>query len=825
MKTVYQMKDKLLAALILIIISIPVRAQSVVSGDAASLQVKGVVFDAFENRPLESTTIVLKDKINTIVKTTLTDKQGRFTIVVPARGTYSLRIFHTGYEPYSGTMEVKESATDIVSFPLLKQSTQLHEFEVKKRKPLVQSKGDKLVYNAAADIGNKSGTAADVLRKAPMVTVSADGAVNLRGNSNIKILLNGLPSGILAKNLKEALKMIPASTIQSIEVITAPSARYEAEGAAGVINIITREKIKSTAGNIDISAGNREQTASVGLNISRKKIDFNFMGSGIFEQERRNAELSRLLFYNGQNTGSLTQRSDMTQKTKGASLEMGTEYRPDSTQKIGVTLSYWHEQWPVKNSLYNHYDDMGKATEYNQSSDQKGSYHYFDLSFNYVKRYQRAKQELQLLGNLSRSKDRSNYNTDQFTPAGQHFFREISPNSGLSKDYSFQADYTHPFNKAGSSFAEMGVRLSKNDAVSNYAVYNNIDNRGSNDLKPDLQRSDSMRYFQDIVAAYISTDFQTKNNWRFRVGARYEFTRIAAGFKGAKPPFKANFSNLVPNILIAKKLNEIHELKFSYTERIRRPFIWDLNPYTDASDPRNLTMGNPRLRPELTRSLEASHIYNAPSGLNLVSSIYFNFSSNSIESLLTVDSSGISRTLPQNIASGKRLGTNINAYTQFNDNWTINGGLELYQVWFNSKALQIGNSGFFHSFNINTSYTISNGYTFELSGDYSNGFITLQGKNTSEYTYRMAIQKEVLKKQGRITLSFVNPFQANLQQRSIAMAPNFQSQSVTRYYNRSVAIAFNWRFGGAHKNSEEKEPEEMPKYPERRRRGVGGSLQ
>jgi len=819
------MKDKFLAVLMLIIVSMPVKAQTVVSGSVAPLQIKGVVFDAFENKPLESGAIVLKDKINTIVKTVLTDKQGRFTITVPAKGTYSLRISHTGYEPYSGTIEVKGSETDIVSFPLLKQSTQLHEFEVKKRKALVQSKGDKLVYNAAADIGNKSGTAADVLRKAPMVTVAADGTVNLRGNSNIKILLNGLPSGILAKNLKEALKMIPASTIQSIEVITAPSARYEAEGAAGVINIITREKIKSTSGNIDVSAGSREQTAGVGLNISRKKIDFNFMGSGIFEQERRNADLNRVLFYHGKNTGSLTQRSGIRQNTKGASLEMGMEYRPDSTQKIGATLAYWHEQWPVKNSLYNHYDDAGKITEYNQISDQKGSYHYFDLSLNYVKRYRRTKQELQLLGNLSRSKDRSNYNTNQFTPDGQHYFREISPNSGLSKDYSFQVDYTHPFNKTGSSLAEMGVRLSKNDAISNYTVYNNLGNRGSSDLKQDLERSDSMRYSQDIVAAYISTGFQTKSNWRFRVGARYEFTRIAAGFKGSKPPFKADFSNLVPNILITKKLNDTHEFKFSYTERIRRPFIWDLNPYTDASDPRNLTMGNPRLRPELTRSLEASHIYSAPSGLNLISSLYFNFSSNSIESLLTVDSSGISRTLPQNIASNKRLGTNINAYTQLNDNWTINGGLELYQVWFNSKALQIGNNGFFHSFNLNTSYTIPGGYTFELSGDYSNGFITLQGKNTAEYTYRMAIQKEVLKKQGRITLSFVNPFQDNFQQRSMAIAPNFHSQSATRYYNRSIAIAFNWRFGGAHKSNEEKEREESPKYPEKRGRGRGGSLQ
>lgn len=809
------MRGKFAAILLLIIASLPVHSQSIIPGGAVSFKIRGVVADAFDKKPLELATILLKDKDKAVIKTTLTDATGAFNLAVPEKGIYFLTISHTGYRP----IDVKASTGDIVKFALVRQSQQLQAIEVKKRKPLVQSKGDKLVYNAAADIGNKSGSAADVLRKAPMVTVSADGVVNLRGNSNIKILLNGLPSGMLAKNLKEALKMIPASSILSIEVITAPSARYEAEGAAGVINIITKGKVKSTSGMVNVSVGNREQSVSLSLNSSGPKLDFTFMGSGIFEQTRKESELNRASFYKGQPAGSLVQRADSKQRTKGASLETGIEYRPDSTQQLGATLSYWHDQWPVRSNLYNDYRDANNPSLYNQSSDQRTRFHYIDLSLNYQKRFKRKKQSLQLLGNLNRSIDHSSYQTDQFTVDGTHFFREVSPNAGRSKDYSFQADYTHPFNKAGSSFVEMGMRWSKNNAVSNFAVYNNMNNRGSGDLKQDPERSDSMAYFQDVFASYISTELETKNNWRFRLGARYEYTRINAAFKGTKPSFGANFSNLVPNLLIAKKVNEAHELKLSYTERIHRPFIWDLNPYIDASDPRNLTMGNPRLRPELTRMLEASHIYNAASGLNLVSSIYFNFSANSIESLLTVDSNGISRMLPQNIAANKRLGANIDAYTQLNDSWTINGGLELYQVWFKSNALQIGNSGFFHAFNINTSYTIPSGYTFELSGDYNNGFITLQGKNTSDYTYRMAVQKEVLQKRASITLSLVNPFQRSLRQRSMATAPAFQQQSTTYYYSRSVAIAFNWRFGKVPKSKEENMPEEQPTRLERRRSG------
>ncbi|MEI3798817.1 MULTISPECIES: outer membrane beta-barrel protein [unclassified Chitinophaga] len=812
------MAGKFLALLLLILASVAVKAQSILSGGKAIFQIKGIVMDTAENKPLDLATIILRYKDSAVAKTAVTGNDGRFILTAPVRGTYVLSISHTGYESYSGIVEINVPDLDLGKFILMRQSKQLNEIVVQSRKALLQNKGDKLVYNASADIGNKSGSAADVLRKAPMVTVGSDGVVKLRGDANVKVLLNGIPSGILAKNLKEALKVIPASSIQSIEVITAPSARYEAEGAAGVINIVTRKKVQHTSGSLNLGAGNLEQSANLGLNISRNKFDVSLMAGGNVEKERRKTDLSRGLLYNGLNTGNLVQRSDATQKTKGASIELGAEYRPDSSQKIGATLSYWREQWPMKSSLYNYYKDAKGITEYNQNADQQGSYHYYDLALNYQKRFKRKKQELQLLGNLSRSTDRSDYSTDQFGPDGRHFFRELSPNKGRSRDYSFQLDYTHPLSKSGKNFLETGMRWSKNNAASNYTVFNNRNNPGSSDLQQDLERSDSMTYFQDIMAAYLSTAFETQSGWRFRLGARYEYTRLGARFRGTTPSFEIGFSNLVPNILVAKKVSEEEEFKFNYTERIRRPFIWDLNPYVDASDPRNLMQGNPRLRPEITRMLEVSHAYNMPSGFTLISSVYFSFNSNSIESLATVDSNGISRTIPRNIASNRRLGANVNAYTVVNDNWTINGGLEFYQVWFKSQALQVGNNGFFHSFNINTSYTAPGGYIFELSGDYSNGFITLQGKNTADYTYRLAIQKEILQKKGSITLSFNNPFQHYVKRRSMATAPSFQSEATTRYYNRSLSVAFNWQFGRVHKSDEEKTPIEQAEYPGRRRR-------
>ncbi len=222
-------------------------------------------------------------------------------------------------------------------------------------------------------------------------------------------------------------------------------------------------------------------------------------------------------------------------------------------------------------------------------------------------------------------------------------------------------------------------------------------------------------------------------------------------------------------------------------------------PYVNASDPRNLTSGNPLLRPETTRMLEIGYNLNAESGFTLNSSIYYNSNTDAIESLTTVDAQGISRTSPSNVAATKRLGSNINASLQLNQNWMASGGLELYQVWFKSVAIAVSNSGKFYAANLNTSYTLS-AYTLQFSGDYSNGYITLQGRNSAMWSYRFSVQRELLNKKASILLSVSNPFQRTVAQRNYATAPTFSSTMFNNFYNRAFSISFSWKFGSIKTN-------------------------
>ncbi|WP_149243602.1 outer membrane beta-barrel family protein [Dyadobacter sp. 32] len=758
--------------------------------------IKGSVADSSSNNPMDLVTVILQSENGSIIGTSLTSEKGAFELFTEGRGNYALVLSYLGYKSYqSPTFAVGASRViDLGTIHLKAEVSTLGEITITGQKALIVNKGDKLVYNASSDNGNKGGSATDVLRKAPMVTVGADGEVKMRGNSNIKVLLNGMPSGILAKNLKEALKMIPASTIESVEVITSPSAKYEAEGAAGVINIVTEKKIKGTNGSIDLSGGNLEQSVNSAVNLSRGKFAFGLTLNGSQERQRNVSKLERSSLVNGVKMGELIQRSDAIQKDKGIYGDLDVEFTPDSSQKVGLGISYWKGQWPQRASLYNLYTSGVERTEYNQKSYQDGNFGWADFSLNYEKKFKQSGQNLQLVGNYSRSDDKSGYVTEQFRLDGAPYFREQSPNKGSGHDLSLQVDYGHPLSESGKQMIETGLRFARNESNSAFTVLNNQNNPGG-PLQEVPFRSDRMDYFQNTLAAYLSIKLETPGGWGFRPGLRYESTYLGGSFAGPSPSFEATFGNFVPNMLITRKLNDQHDFKLNYIERIRRPWIWDLNPYVNASDPRNISAGNPRLRPEITRMLELGHSYNAPSGLALNSSIYGNANSNAIEQLSRVDSLGVSYTTSQNIASNKRLGANINLYVQINNSWTMRTGVEFYHVWFSSRALNVKNDATFYAYTLNSSHIFPRGYAIQLSGGYSNGYVTLQGRNSADYSYSFSVQKELLDKKASLTLGVNNFLRSNFLQKSLATAPSFQSNSANRYYNRSLTLTFSWRFG------------------------------
>jgi len=763
------------------------------------VEVKGTVVSASENVLLAGSTVVFNDASGRTIASANTQRDGTFNVKVKSSTTITIVINYIGFNAYnSGIIPLNQEDLDLGRIYLDTKSTMLEGVTVvaSRKKPLVQSTKDKLIYNAASDISNKSGNAADVLRKAPMLTLGANGDLKLRGNSNIKVLINGIPSRIMAKNLKEALKMIPASSIVSVEVMTNPSSKYEAEGAAGVVNIITKKKLKGTSGTLDITGGNLEQTGNLSLNMSTGKFNISAMGNYSRERERTTSFLNRTNLNNGKQIGSLFQESDMLQTTRGGSASLSAQYKIDSLQTLEAGYSYWTGSWPQKGGLFNRYTNADRYQEYRQKTEQKGTFNFSEWVLNYQKKFHREGQELQLIGQASTASDVSDYFTEQYKPDGQLAFTERGPNRSKEKEWSLQADYSHPFGKEGKASLETGAKYLGNISRSVYEVINST-------LPVDPNRSGNMQYRQQVFSAYATLNFDLGNEWTLRPGIRFENTDINATFQN-NAPYKRKFSNWVPNLLALKKLNEHHELKLDYNERIRRPWIMDLNPYANASDPLNIMQGNPYLKPELTRKLELSHTYTGSKNTLFTSSLYYSSNKNAVEQIARVNENGVSYTMPDNIGESSRMGLNVNTVFNPIKNWTVNAGAEVFHLKFKSNSLGLKNDGTFFNSSISNSITLMKQLQFSATADYGNGFITLQGKNTANYSYRFAVKKDFMNNKASLTLAIINPFQNNFKETVYAFAPTFQSTQINRFYNRVATLTFSWQFGGF-RTSKEKE--------------------
>ena len=762
-------------------------------------QVSGLVLDSVTRQPVPFATVALLTAAGTVITGKTTSETGSFTFMDVLPGSYSLRLSFVGYQTRTVnavTLTAQKPVLQLGTLRLRPESRQLSEVVITGQKALIEEKSDRLVYNAANDLTNKGGTAVDVLRKAPMLTVDVTGNVQLRGSSNLKVLLNGRPSGLLARNLSEALKMIPANTIQSVEVITSPSARYDAEGSGGVINIITKKQLKGSSGNLDVTAGNYMQSLGGSYGVKREKFGLTFSGNADAEREKSVSEMTRVSLLNGHPAGELFQRRSANNVHRGWFGDLSMEYAFDTLNRVTVSISTWGGAWPNASSLYNRFrNGEGVVSQaYNQEVDQQSPFGNVEFNLGYTRTFKKPKQELTVLGQYSYTFDNTRYTSNQYNLADVPIYRETSQNKSQNPQLTVQLDYTHPFSTSGRQLLEFGVKAIRRDVGSTYAIYNSpLD--AVDVLIYNLNRSNTFKYDQQVLATYASLKLTNKTKWTLQSGVRVENTVNEGRFADSIPPFRIRFNNVIPSIILSKQLSERQSFKISYTQRISRPMIWDLNPFINASDPKNLSAGNPQLRPELTHLAELSYSLTTKTGTYLNLALYRRQTDNSIEEVRTVDTSGVSQTIKQNVARNGRTGLNVNAAGQLNRNWKVNGGGEFYHTQFSSTALQVQNSGWLWQLNLNMAYQLPKNYSLQAYGMYSTGWVLLQGKNSAWYHYSLAARKEFWDKKASLTLGVNNPFTYPFRQNNDSQSNSFRSHTANQYITRSVKLTFSWQFG------------------------------
>jgi uncharacterized iron-regulated membrane protein/outer membrane receptor protein involved in Fe transport len=787
-----KLKRLVLAPIILLMISVNGFAQK------APFPIKGTVSDSVSGKAIEFATISLMDSSKKVVALTYSDENGVFKAAELGAGSFFLNLSFVGYRQKLIPFKIASATQsfDFGSILLHPEVNQLNAVTITGMRQLVEQQPGMLIYNAEKDISNQGGTAADVLRKAPILNVDASGKVTMRGSSNLRILINGKYSGQMARSPGDALNMMPAGSIKSVEVITSPSARYDAEGAAGVINIITKKGNQSTSGTVEVVGGNLEQAINPRISLNRDKWNINSTMHFHRFRNREELNLNRTTFENGAESGRILQKIVRDNAKPHSSGDVQIEFAPDSANLFNFSLNGWLGNWPQNSDQYNErFSPAGDLLEkYHQTVTTKAPNKGLDFNLGYTRKFKIPGEELYLMAQHNRSLDDYNYNALQRDGEQITVYRERNNNRTSNREWTFQTDYIRPFSYSSKHALESGVKLILRNVSSVY------DFAASNDETPEIlvpiaSRTDRFDYRQDVAAAYSQVKFKWNNGWALHTGARMEGTFLEGDQRNAAVNFKNNFWNFAPSATIFKKLDNNNNVTLSYTKRISRPSIWDLNPNRDSQDPKNIVVGSPNLRPEEVNQAELTYALQTDSDFFFNTSLFAKNTDNSIESIITIDNEGIATTTRQNLASNQQYGVNFSTSVGITENWKVNSNSNVRYARFKSGALNIRNDGMSWGINVNSSLKLRNHYSVQFYTDYDARSVTLQGYQTSWLYYSFSAKKEFPARKLSLTLTTVSPFGSYTSQNEVIRSADFTSTFTNRYLMRSVRFSLNWEFG------------------------------
>jgi len=797
-------KCSYLFTLFVFLFACPVFAQH----QKAMSSVSGVVVDSLKKTPVSYAAVSLYEKGKTeAAGGNLTSDNGTFAVDGLAPGSYFIKIDYVGYKTkVIENVTLKPGDNDLGKLQLADAAKMLKEASITASKSFIENKIDKMVFNVGNDVTSAGGTATDVLQKVPQVTVDINGNVELLGNSNIKVLLNGKPSTQFDNNLAEALRVIPASQIDKIEVITSPGAQYDAEGTGGIINIILKEsKVRGINGNVNLTAGTRAENASAYLHAQNGNISYNFSVGG-------NAAIP------GPTPGSMSRKadsagiliSDLEQHNSGYSQRHGyraqysTDWDITKKDHFSVSLSVFdHEYGSASNSSqsltnYQGIPTNAATTRYSGSADGFQSY---DLSLSYKKEYKKEGQELNFYLRPSWVNDNSDFSQSQWVYGAGSPFAGAHGSSRLKVLEAYAStDYAYPFTKDITFNTGLKGTFSRINA---YSDHYSLD-AASRDYIIDPSFIDNYDYSRDVYAAYASISLPLGNNFSMKAGLRDEYTL----FHKMKPSdsLTPSYNTPCPSIVISKKLPHDQTIKFSYSYRLQRPGWWVLNPFINATDPLNLSEGNPNLAPEKVDNFELSWFRSFPKGSSLMATLYCRYSTQDQQSYYKLlDSFKIGDTLYRNVS----LSSEVNAGTQTVAGLNLSGTLKLLNeklelrgnvIFFNKNIVSTLDSGktsntWNYRTSINISYKFSPTLMAEGFENFRSASTEIQGKFPSYYSYSLAIRKIFWDTKGSLAFTTTDAFTPYLDQITNIAGQNFTLYTKQSLPLQSFGISFTYKFG------------------------------
>lgn len=775
--------------------------------------VSGIIVNSTSLDPVEYAYVFLnKDADSVIASGAITDTLGRFKIEKVPYGKYYLSVTLIGLKPQKiSNIFVGPKNPDKIldTIKLVPNSSTLGTVEIKDKKNEVEFSLDKKVINVEKNLVSTGGTAVDVMQTIPSVTVDIDGNVSMRGSSNIIVLIDGKPSGLTGMSRSAVLEQIPASSIESIEIISNPSAKYDPDGMSGIINIILKKKKeRGYHGIFTVNAGTGDKySGSIALNYSKGLFNFFASYDGRSNHSKGMSSTDRHKFSNGADTATIM-RSTSSRKGFSHDIKLGTDIYFNSKNTLTLSCLYGYSKddhndfsrsrmFILPDTLLDFFHETGFEGNNEKS---------FDYAIDYVKNFQKKGESLTADATFSTSHEiETGDNTIQYflsdtitpmndTPDLQHTVTDDKNNVA-----TFQADFTYPFSKE--SQFEAGEKSIIRSIDDDY-VFEQF-NYATNEFLNDSTLSNHFLYDEQIHAAY-STYSNTIGIFEFEAGLRFEQALTKSTLKNTNQKFSKNYRSLFPTLHLNLNLKNDNSIQLSYSRRVNRPGYWQLNPFVEIGAPGFYRSGNPYLKPEYIDSYELGHMkYWDKTSLN--SSVFYKQINDAIQRRITYV--GTDQYMkPENISTGTSYGLEFIVSQTFTKWWKATGTFSYFKTIMKgteTNGSDLTNSNYSWTAKLNSTMTLPKNLSIQLTANYRGPMATIQGSMNAMYSADLAMKKDILKKKANISLRVSDLF--NTQKFDMqSSGDNFTLHSIRRRDSRTLYLGFTYKLNSTAKSKDKR---------------------
>jgi len=773
----------------LTVLIVQLLATGFICAQNSQLQFSGTIQEVQGNQPVEFATVVIKsNKTEKIITGTTSGIGGTFALKSDSTDVF-VEVSFIGY--ISKTLKdftPENGRVDLGVIMLEPDDQLLDEVVVVGERSKMEFDLDKRVFNIGKDISSTGMSALDVLNHVPSVTVSIEGDVRLRGSSGVQILIDGKPS-IMADDRSNTLGTITADMIERVEVITNPSAKYEAEGTSGILNIILKKEEKTGLnGSISVNTGIPDNH-SVGISLNRRTEKFNLfsqLGVGYRELPNDGETINR----DNINNSTVTSIGTSYRNELFYNIILGTDYyiNPYNVITLSGNFAYEVEDQPSNYDFTFFEGDNPPQSEWSRDEVTEATNPKWQFDLNYSKEFKDDEKHTLQVSFLGRffGKDQSSQFTNTPIFGEINFDDQQTDTEFLQADYTLKIDYTDPISQKVT--IETGLQYVMNDVANDFEVRNLEDGQ----WVPDPDLTNDFEYDQGVLGVYGTGAYKGKK-WGAKLGLRVEATDLNTYLVNTDERNDQNFVDLFPSLHTSYKLTEEFSLQAGYSRRIYRPRLWDLNPFFNIRNNFNIRQGNPDLLPEYSDSYEVTGIFNLEKA-SVSASLYHRYTTDVVERVSFVEGN-VTTTKPLNIGTNKSTGFEINAKYEPLKWLTINGDFNI--SGFVREGDLEGQSFDFEgdqwTSRINSKFNLPLEIDLEVTANLESGYQTVQQQISSNAYADLGLRKKIIKGKGVVNVSVRDVFASRVFRARIDEPEYFLYTRDTR--GRFFTLGFSYGFG------------------------------